>query len=242
MSFTDQSSYAVRFEWGERGLKAVAAGCRTIVVVDVLSFSTSVDLATARGAIVYPYRWRDETAARFAAEHAAVLAQTKRSTAGFSLSPASLATIPSGTRLVLASPNGAALSLRAAEFDAAVIAGCLRNAATVAERCASAGGPIAIVACGERWADDTLRPAWEDLVGAGAVIAGLAGPRSPEAEAAVAAFEQAGCNLGVRLRECSSGRELVERGFQTDVETAAAIDASRSVPVLVDGRFVIELP
>jgi 2-phosphosulfolactate phosphatase len=240
--FSDQSPFAVRFEWGVRGLESVAAGCRVIVVVDVLSFSTSVDVAAARGAIVYPYRYRDESAARFAAEHQAALAGPHRSTSGYSLSPASLLTISAGTRLVLPSPNGATLSLRAAEFGATVIAGCLRNATAAAERISECDGPVAFIACGERWPDDTLRFAWEDLVGCGAIIARLSERRfgrcSPEAEAARAAFEQARGDLGTLIHHCASGRELIERGFAADVAIAAALDAGAVAAQYVDGRFV----
>ena len=60
----------------------------------------------------------------------------------------------------------------------------------------------------------------ERLAGAGAVKAGLPGARSPEAEAACEAFRGAGADLLARLRACSSGRELIERGFASDVELA----------------------
>src|SRR5438034_8992064 len=53
--FADQSPYAVRFEWGERGLEAIRPGCSAVVIVDVFSFCTSVDVATGRGASVLPY-------------------------------------------------------------------------------------------------------------------------------------------------------------------------------------------
>src|SRR5262245_47526696 len=69
--FSDQSPFAVRFEWGERGLEAIGPGSAVLVVVDVLSFCTCVDVAAARGAAVLPYRWRDDTAARYAEEHRA---------------------------------------------------------------------------------------------------------------------------------------------------------------------------
>jgi 2-phosphosulfolactate phosphatase len=235
--FCDQSQYATRFEWGERGLEAVGPGSRVIVVVDVLSFCTCVDVAAACGATVLPYRWRDESAARYAEQQRAILANRQRGAGGYSLSPASLAAIPAGTRLVLPSPNGATLSLAAAGLGVTV-AGCLRNAAAVAQFAQSRGGPVAVIACGERWTDGSLRPAWEDLVGAGAVIAHLPGPRSPEAEAACEAFQAAEGTLARRLRTCSSGRELVEGGHAADVELAAAVGVSVQVPVLADGAFV----
>lgn len=235
--FSDQSSFSVRFEWGEQGLESIGPGSRVVVIVDVLSFCTSVDVAASRGAVVFPYRWRDDAAARFAAERQAILADAHRGTAGYSLSPTSLTAIPAGMRLVLPSPNGATLSLRAIEFGATVAA-CLRNAAAVARFVEAQVGPVSVIACGERWDDGSLRPAWEDCVGAGAVMAGLSGSRSPEADAACATFRQAEVDLLQQLNACSSGRELIERGFADDVESAAAINVSRCVPVLDNGAFV----
>jgi 2-phosphosulfolactate phosphatase len=235
--YCDQSRFAVRFEWGERGLDALGRHRGVVVVVDVLSFCTCVDVATARGAEVLPYRWRDATAERYAEGQGAVLADGQRRTDRYSLSPTSLAGVPPGTRLVLPSPNGAALSLRAGDMGT-VVAACLRNAAAVARFAGSLGGPVAVIACGERWPDGSLRPCWEDLVGAGAVIAGLPGALSPEAEAAAAAFAAARTDLPAHLWACSSGRELIERGFAADVDLAAAVGASECVPMLSGGAFV----
>jgi 2-phosphosulfolactate phosphatase len=97
---------------------------------------------------------------------------------------------------------------------------------------------VAVVPAGERWDDGSLRFAYEDLVGAGAVIEGLAATTpdlvlAPEADAAARAF--AGLR---RLDDTPSGRELVARGFVADVELAARVDASDIVPVLRDGSFV----
>jgi 2-phosphosulfolactate phosphatase len=238
--FADQSLYAVRFEWGERGLEAVSSGCSVVVIVDVFSFCTSADVATGRGAAVLPHPGRVGTAARYAEEQRAVLACEYRTTGEYSLSPTSLVGVPAGARLVLPSRNGAALSLRAAGVSTTVAA-CLRNAAAVADFARARGGPVAVIGSGERWADGSLRPDWEDLVGAGAVIAGLAGTRSPEADAACEVFRGAEADLLGRLRACSSGRELIERGFASDVELAAAVGVSRCVPVL-SGKAFVALP
>jgi 2-phosphosulfolactate phosphatase len=227
----------VRFEWGPRGLDALGPGSDVIVVVDVLSFSTCVDVAAARGAFILPYRWRDGSADRYAREHGAVLAASERRTSGYSLSPASLAGIPAGTRLVLPSPNGAALSLRAAGYAPTVTA-CLRNAAAVAGFARRQGGTVAVIGGGEQWADGSLRPAWEDLIGAGAVLAHLPGRHSPEAQAACDAFRRAEGQLSRLLGECSSGRELLERGFAADLDLAAAYGVSACVPLLEGGAFV----
>src|SRR5262249_30252535 len=107
----DQSGFDVRCEWGENGVQHLAPDADVVVILDVLSFSTCVDIANSRGAIVFPYRWKDESAAAFAASVNAELAGVRRRGDGYSLSPASLSDIPSGTRLALPSPNGSALSL-----------------------------------------------------------------------------------------------------------------------------------
>ena len=76
-----------------------------------------------------------------------------------------------------------------------------------------------MVAAVERWRQageqtGSLRPAVEDLVGAGAILAALdpAQP-SPEAVTAVAAFQAAAPDLGRFLAGCASARELSEQGF-----------------------------
>jgi 2-phosphosulfolactate phosphatase len=235
--FYDQQEFPIRCEWGEHGVTALAPISDVIIIVDVLSFSTSVDIAVDRGATVYPFGWKDQRAAEFAASISAELADPQRKQGRYSLSPASLLQILPGTRIVLPSPNGATLSLAAGSSP--VLAGCLRNARTAAEAARSYGSKIAVVAAGERWADDhTLRPCFEDLIGAGAIISHLEGSLSPEAMAAVAAFEAAKSELRSHLRNCSSGRELIGRGFPEDVDLAAQLDVSESAPTLINGAFL----
>jgi 2-phosphosulfolactate phosphatase len=60
--YYDQSEYDIRCEWGLNGVVNLGAMCDAVVIVDVLSFSTCVDVAVERGAVVYPYRWRDAQA------------------------------------------------------------------------------------------------------------------------------------------------------------------------------------
>jgi 2-phosphosulfolactate phosphatase len=205
-----------------------------VIVVDVLSFSTCVEMAAARGAEIVPGPWKDERAASQAREWNAVLAGP-RGSAAYSLSPASFATIAPGTRVLLPSPNGAVISLR--PTSARVLCGCLRNATAVARRAQSLGRVIAVVPAGERWEDGTLRPALEDWLGAGAILCGLGERLSPEARTARDAFAAAESTLHRSLDACSSGRELHERGFASDVALAAMLDASGAVPVLDRGVF-----
>ena len=124
-----------------------------------------------------------------------------------------------------------------------VLAGCLRNARAVAAAAARIGQRIAVIPAGERWpADDigdhSLRPAAEDLIGAGAIIDALPGRRSAEAEVAVAAFRAMRDRLPAVLEACSSGREHVLRGTAADVALAAQLNASDFAPRLVAGGFV----
>ncbi len=235
--FTDQHEFDIRCEWGEPGVAALAPISDVVIIVDVLSFSTCVDVAVQQGATIFPYPWKDERAVEFAASRNAFLADPKRAKDSFSLSPASLVKLTPGARIVLPSPNGATLSLKAGPTP--VLAGCLRNAGAVAQAASHYGPKIAVIPAGERWKNDrSLRPAFEDLIGAGAIISRLAGELSPEAASALAAFQAVRPRLGEYLRQCSSGKELIGRGFPEDVELAAGLDASDGVPVLFESAFV----
>ncbi|MEK8029280.1 2-phosphosulfolactate phosphatase [Ideonella sp. DXS29W] len=233
--FAAQQGFDVRVDWGMPGLRNVAALCPAVVLVDVLSFSTCVDIACERGAAVWPYPHKDESAAAYAEQRSALLAGP-REQGGFSLSPSSLRAAPAGLKLVLPSPNGSALA-RACHAPA-VIAGCLRNASAVASALSRSGdGPVAIIAAGEQWPDGTLRVALEDLIGAGAIVHSLLGSKSPEALAAEAVFLAARDHLHDKLTACASGRELIERGYAEDVRLASQLNASSCVPRLVEGAF-----
>ncbi|WP_326847463.1 2-phosphosulfolactate phosphatase [Streptomyces kaniharaensis] len=216
------------------------------MVVDVLSFTTSVSVAVESGTRVIPCARRDGNAERFAKQQGARLAVERRAVgpdSPWSLSPAALRRAPFTPSLVLPSPNGSAIA--AAADGVAVVAGCLRNGDAVAEWLAERGygtadRPVGVVAAGERWRDGSVRPALEDLLGAGAVIAALrqAGlsSLSREAEAAASAFESSG-DVAEAVRESISGRELAAGGFADDVSIATELNGCAVVPVLTDGAF-----
>jgi 2-phosphosulfolactate phosphatase len=232
----NQSEYDLRCEWGLEGLLALQPASDAVVIVDVLSFSTAVDIALSNGASVLPYRWNDYSAKSFAAEKGAVLAHGRTMDSDYTLSPASLRSISPGTLLVLPSPNGSTLSLIATAM--CVYTACLRNAVAVARRAAAHGSRVSVIPAGEHWRESSLRPCLEDLVGAGSVLAALPGRLSPEAEIAVATFLHFRQDLGRALSNCGSGKELRERGFALDVELAAEYDVSDVVPMLVRDRFI----
>ena len=242
VAMSTQQLYRVRLGWGLEGVRRLAPVSDVVVIVDVLSFSTTVDVAVGRGAAVIPWRWRDESAPARAAELSAVLAVSRRDVdprSRYSLSPASCTAIPSGTRLVLPSPNGATLAAIAAESGATVLAGCLRNATAVGLAAHQLGRRVTVVAAGEHWPDGaSWRPALEDELGAGAILDAIGFDPSPEAWLASAAFRAAGAQAATLIADGESGRELRDRGFSQDVEIATQHDVSRVVPRLVDGEFV----
>jgi 2-phosphosulfolactate phosphatase len=261
-----QRDVTVRMDWGLRGAEAVGADAAIAVVVDVLSFTTTLTVAVDAGAEVYPFRWKDASALEFAREHDAVLAVGRfeardAEPAGgvpraVSLSAASLKGATGLERIVLPSPNGSTLAHALADGGATVVGAALRNRSAVArwiaDMLAAAAVPdpadgarlpaVAVVAAGERWPDGSLRPAVEDLWGAGAVIAALSelgiGDQSPESWTAEAAFRGVEESLAAELADCASGQELATAGFGEDVAIAAELDSSNCVPVLIGERFL----
>jgi len=218
------------------------------VVVDVLSFTTTLTVAVDAGTSVLPYRWNDATAAQYAREHDAVLAvaRSQAKPGQISLSPLSLRQGQPPARLVLPSPNGSTIAHELGRSTGTCLGASLRNAGAVADwisnRHGADGPAVAVVAAGERWPDGSLRPAVEDLWGAGAVLAALEArgwrDLSPEAQMAAAAWNAvAGRRLRAALLGCASGRELAAAGFEGDVLIAAEFDQSASVPLLADGGF-----
>ncbi|MBM7860528.1 2-phosphosulfolactate phosphatase [Lentzea nigeriaca] len=217
-----QEGYQLKLEWGPDGVDALR-GCDVLIVVDVLSFTTSVDLVVGNGGQVRPSRWKSGKG---------------------TLRPASLV---DATGLVeLPSPNGSHLCAVAAETGAHVLAACLRNADAVAKRAAELGETIGVIPGGEQWGLNmhkagpgdfgALRPCVEDYLGAGAVLyalSGLSGNASPEAQLAVTAFRNTDVETAVRT--CGSGQELVEHGHGADVDLAVRIGVSDAAPILIDG-------
>lgn len=231
----------VHVEWGPTG--AAVNTAPIAVVVDVLSFTTSLTVAVERGMTVYPFRWKDERATAYAAERDAVLATGRSLRDGVSLSPQSIRTASGVERLVLPSPNGSAIAFGLAETGATVVGAALRNRSAVARWVTERGGDVTVIAAGERWPDDSLRPAVEDLWGAGAVVAAMvdlggATELTPEARVAEAAFRAAEPRLADELHACLSGQELAGMGFGGDVDVAAELDATDAVPVLSGDAFV----
>jgi 2-phosphosulfolactate phosphatase len=234
--------------WGLSGVAAIGVGCDVAVVIDVLSFTTALTVAADRCTVVFPYRWRDDSAGIFAAAREATLAvgRSQATPGQVSLSPASVRAASVLDRLVLPSPNGSTISVQLAGTAREVLGVSPRNRYAAARWLLARQREhlelrVAVVAAGERWPDGSLRPAVEDLWGAGALIAFLNAQGwvglSPEASTAAAAYT-AIPDIPSALANCACGRELIGIGFADDVHTAAQLDASRAIPTLRDGAFI----
>ncbi len=233
--FANQEEFDIRCEWGANGLDQLHPSDVTIIV-DILSFSTCVEIALSNQAVILPFPWDSNNPEEYAKKNSALLA-SKRGTDEFSLSPVSMSTIPEGTRLVLPSPNGSQLTFHSKSDQ--VIVGCLRNAKAVAKQAMRIGKTVNVIPAGEKWNEDgTLRVAIEDMIGAGAIIHFLNGNKSSESQIANTAFEYAQSDLQNNLLKCSSGKELISRGFEEDVRLASQLNVSETVPIFRNPEFV----
>ena len=233
----NQQEFDIRLEWGLKGVEQLSPISDVIIIADVLSFSTCVDIATKNEAFVFPYYWKDDSAIEYAKKMNAEVADFKRKyTDGFSLSPTSLLNIKPKTKLVLPSPNGSTLSLSTGTTP--TLCGSLRNAKAVATLAKKYGNKISIIAAGEKWTDKSLRVAYEDFIGAGAIISYLTGKLSPESKASLKIFESSSNTLLEDIKNCSSGKELIDRGFEKDILLACDFNSSDNVPVLTGKYFI----
>lgn len=242
-----QDRHRCRLEWGHRGAKAAADRGDILVVVDVLSFSTTVATAAHHGVVIYPSLTRDKfhLAERVGAEVAFRRHEVPK-LGRFSLSPRTFVGADRGTKVVLESLNGATCCILGKPCPHIVI-GCLNNARAIAENVNGllefTERGVTILACGERWQtrfdDEQLRMAVEDYLGAGAIISHIRVDKSSEAKVAAAAFEGVSGRLEETLLFSGSGIELCGKNFADDVRHAAKLDLYKCVPVVqADGSIV----
>ncbi|GAC1407582.1 MAG: hypothetical protein NVS4B11_32120 [Ktedonobacteraceae bacterium] len=242
-----QHPYRCRLDWGRYGTHQAAERGDVLVIVDTLSFSTAVATAIHYGGIIYPCT-QDEDAAAFAERiHGEAAVHRRRDVpekGHFSLSPCTYMNIEPGTKVVLASPNGATCSRYARQVPY-LFAGALVNAQAVALAVSQVIEEhpldVTIIACGERWKtlaeDGELRIAIEDYLGAGAILSYLQQEKSPEARVCEGAFLHVRDDIENVLWECGSGRELREMGFGVDVQHAAQLNVYASAPIMSDDHL-----
>jgi len=241
-----QHPYRCRLERGRHGTREAALRGDILVIVDTLSFSTAAATAVHHGATIYPCARGDDrhAIARHIGGEATVARQDVPAKGRFSLSPLTYLNLQPGTRIVVASPNGATCSRYARDVPQLLV-GALVNARAVADILThlldKADRCITVIACGERWVPSTedgdLRVAIEDDLGAGAILSCLDMDKSPEARACEGAFLRLKDHLAEILRGCGSGRELREVGFAGDVDHASQLDLYDAVPVMRGERL-----
>ncbi|USG68133.1 2-phosphosulfolactate phosphatase [Brevibacillus ruminantium] len=244
-----QESYVCKVEWGKRGAREAAERGDITIVVDVLSFSSTVITALHHGAIIYPYPPPiGEKAKAYAKQFGAelLLGRVEAVRQGTpSLSPISYGPQDRGQSYVLCSLNGAHAAWLAADASFLLLGGLL-NASAVAEHAhilhTMTGAGITVIPCGEHWQqgkpdENDLRPAIEDYLGAGAILCKLSGSKSPEAQVCEAAFLSSRPQLEAFIWDCGSGRELRELGFAEDVHHCSQLDAMQVVPWLNNDHF-----
>jgi len=244
----DQSNYECRVEWGKRGAREAAERGDIAIIVDVLSFSSTVVSALYQGAIIYPYppnldgkHYSESIGAEYilGRNEAAILGRA-------TLSPISFNQSHAKTKYVLCSLNGAFCSWIAAKVPALLI-GSILNASSVAafanQLKKQIKANITIIPCGEVWNEvqeneDALRPSIEDYLGAGAILAELEGTKSPEAEVCIGAYLHSKERINELIWECGSGRELRIKGFEQDVLHCSRLNSYKVVPILEKNCFI----
>jgi len=243
----NQFPYVCRVEWGRRGAREAAERGDIVIIVDVLSFSSTVVSALNADAVIYPYP-PDLDGKSYAASVGAeyILGRAEAAREGKpTLSPVTFNSSHQNKSYVLSSLNGAYCTWIASKVPALLI-GSLLNASAVAAAAnkiqQDSGAAITVVPSGEMWNDireneDRLRPSIEDYLGAGAILSRLQGNKSPEAQVCVHAFQNSRESLEQLIWDCGSGRELRERGYEDDVRHCGRLDTTDAVPILLDGHF-----
>lgn len=239
----NQSPYQCRMDWGERGTIEASNRGDIIVIVDILSFSTTITGAVHHGAIVYPFSKVGNIEDFGKLVDAEVcLGRAESQAANIpSLSATSFNESHKGKRFVLSSRNGATC-VKASKQDTHILIGSFLNISSVASVAnkiqKETNLNITVIACGERWRsinDESreLRPSIEDYLGTGAILEKLDGTKSPEAKVCIGAFQNAKSNLSELINDSSSGRELIDMGYPEDVEFSCQFDKFNEAPILV---------
>ena len=242
----------IHIDWGPEGLQYSLRRNDIVVIVDALRFSSTAVTAVALGFTVFPVSSEARGAALAESEGAELSGRPDR--ARFSLSPAGFLENRNhpNKKVVLLSPNGARCCELVGKNHTGFI-GCFLNARAVAAAAekiaAGTGQDISLIAAGEQRAvveNDRVRYvresservfALEDYLGCGAVISYLQGDLSPEARVCRGAFESARDNLPELLANCYSGRWLVQKNMQNDLEHLARMNYYEIVPAIINGKI-----
>lgn len=241
----DQKSFDCRLDWGLNGIKRAVKRKDIIVIIDVLSFSTTVITAIHYGAEIFPFIKSNIKDIDLYAQKINAEVVLGRSEAKLykrqSLSPLSFDKSCNKKKFLLPSRNGSTYS-KIAENNKYVFIGSIINASSVSSTINKIRKfnkiPVTVISCGERWKEDKeLRPSIEDYLGAGAILSTLNGIKSPEAKVCINAFKTSKPELKKLIWNSISGRELRSWGFDKDVRYASKLNMIKEVPFLKNKSF-----
>lgn len=233
--------------WTPSELPALAPGDRPAVVVDVIRATTTILVALEAGAREVVPAASEEEAVRLASPErsdGALLCGERggRRIPGFDLGNSPREYTPervAGERLVFRTTNGTG-AIRAAASAGRVYLASFRNVGAVADRLRRDGAAPVVVCAGRDG-----RVGLDDVLCAGMLVerwaadAG-AGLRLPDGARAARSLARSAGPVGPGLLErTDAGRALASVELEGDLESCAAVDASRGVPVLRDGRVVL---
>lgn len=233
-------------------MEAAAGRDDAVLIIDVLRFSSATVTAVSNGFTVIPATSMAE-AKKLALKYDGCLNRSGRRV----LSPKSfIGKAP--CRVVLPSPNGAALSCHAAGAKNAFVASLLNISAT-AEKLNNvvkkSKQDVTIVASGEvgegrrkmmpvferRLDTKDENFCFEDYVCAGAVSSLLKAGKSDSILRAEKAFRMFSVHLKEALLDCASGRYLIKDGLKNDVEFYSRLDVFSVVPAIHKFKWGAEI-
>jgi len=230
------------------GLDKATLEKRTVVVIDVLRATTSICAALHAGAKgVIPTSGPGEAGDMWGkiGSDMAVLAGERQ---GVKIENFQLGNSPleftkesvGGKFVVMTTTNGTEL-FKKAHSASTVLCGSLCNIGKVAERVVSEDNEL-IIACSGREGSFSI----EDTICGGMLVQLLAKKHDLHLEnndaASLAAllYNSNRENIKGSIQEGEHGRFLASIGFADDVSTAAEIDSIPVLPILRDGRLVLE--
>ena len=221
---------------------------KTVVVIDVLRFCTTACAALAAGArAVIPTDGPGEAGemrTKIGADMAVVAGErngVKLESFDFGNSPAEFtkATV-GGKHVVMTTTNGTGIFSKAG-MAGPVLAGAIVNSSKVAERVARERRDAVIVCSGSEGGFSI-----EDTICGGLLIHQLATAHGIQTtlndagSLALLLYRSNKTALKQTIEQGEHGRFLTSIGFAGDVDTAAAVDSMPVLPVLKDGRLVLD--
>lgn len=229
-------------------LAASALGGKTVVVIDVLRSSTTICAALKAGAkAVFPVSGIDQAvelrnnlgadAALLAGEQKGIRIENFE----FGNSPSEFTTeLIGGKLIIMVTTNGTAPFSFCASAESVISCGFV-NITVVASQIAKLKSDLIIVCAGHEKAYSL-----EDTLCAGMLAyqlqarAELSVQFTDAASLAVLLYHDRNDDIVEAVRESQHGRYLSSIGLGADIETAVAVDSLSLLPVLRDGRLLLE--